>query len=236
MPSLTMEVCHCGQRYIGRGALHVHQLYIIFLVDCLLYRYGATHIPLHAAAYYCCVLSYVLFSNVRPSPYFGWQQLQRRGGLTGVCIAAVSQPGVHWMKQLSFGWIQIVSHRAEVCVEPWLAVVEQVRQMITKSAQSWVIYSKLQVTREWMTVNSHILLKLYPAAYRCKLHVIPTVPWFAASRSDDVCLFVCLQGYLQVNDSWYLMFDGYKKEILRRKSCLVMFVSTHSRDLTCNRG
>jgi len=136
MPSLTMEVCHCGQRYIGRGALHVHQLYIIFLVDCLLYRYGATHIPLHAAAYYCCVLSYVLFSNVCPGHYCWWQQLQRCGGLTAVCIAALSQPGAHWLKHLSFGLIRIVSHRAEVFVERWLAVVEKVRKMITKGGKS----------------------------------------------------------------------------------------------------
>jgi len=52
-----------------------------------------------------------------------------------------------------------------------------------------------------MTVNLHVLLKIHPAAYRCKLEVIPTVPQFAVSRSDDVCLFVCLQGYLEVNDS-----------------------------------
>jgi len=48
------------------------------------------------------------------------------------------------------------------------------------------------------------------------------------------CLCVCLQGYLEVNDSWYLVFDRYIKEILRRNGRLVMFVSTHSRDLTWN--
>jgi hypothetical protein len=52
-----------------------------------------------------------------------------------------------------------------------------------------------------MTVNLQVLLKIHPAAYRCKLEVIPTVPRFAVSRSDDVCLFVCLQGYIEVNDS-----------------------------------
>ena len=52
-----------------------------------------------------------------------------------------------------------------------------------------------------MTVNLHILLKIHPAAYRCKLEVIATVPRFAVSRSDDGCLFVCLQGYIEVNDS-----------------------------------
>jgi len=52
-----------------------------------------------------------------------------------------------------------------------------------------------------MTVNLHILLKIHPAAYRCKLEVIPTVLQFAVSRSDDVCLFVCWQGYIEVNDN-----------------------------------
>jgi len=52
-----------------------------------------------------------------------------------------------------------------------------------------------------MTINLHVLLKIHPAAYRCKLGVIPMVPRFTVSRSDDVCLFVCLQGYIEVNDS-----------------------------------
>jgi len=52
-----------------------------------------------------------------------------------------------------------------------------------------------------MTVNLHILFKIHPAVYHWKLEVIPMVPRFAVSRSDDVCLFVCLQGYIEVNDS-----------------------------------
>jgi len=52
-----------------------------------------------------------------------------------------------------------------------------------------------------MTVNLHVLLKVHPAEYRYKLEVIPKVPRFAISRSDDVCLFVCVQGYIEVHDS-----------------------------------
>jgi hypothetical protein len=52
-----------------------------------------------------------------------------------------------------------------------------------------------------MTVNLHILLKIHSAAYRCELEVIPTVRRFAVSPSDDVCLLVCLQEYMKVNDS-----------------------------------
>ena len=52
-----------------------------------------------------------------------------------------------------------------------------------------------------MTVNLHILLKINPAAYHCKLQVIPMVPRFAVSQSDDVCLCVGLQGFIEVNNS-----------------------------------
>jgi hypothetical protein len=40
------------------------------------------------------------------------------------------------MKRLPFASIRIESHRAEVFVEPSLAVVEKVRKMITKSGKS----------------------------------------------------------------------------------------------------
>ena len=73
---------------------------------------------------------------MRPGPYFWWLQFQHRGGLTGVWVAAVPQPAAHWMKRLPSGLIRIVSHRAEVFVEPPLAVVEMVRKMITKSGKS----------------------------------------------------------------------------------------------------
>jgi len=58
------------------------------------------------------------FLNVRPAPYFRWLQLQRYGGLTGVCVAVLSEPGAHWMKRLLFGSISIELHRAGVFVEP----------------------------------------------------------------------------------------------------------------------
>jgi len=52
-----------------------------------------------------------------------------------------------------------------------------------------------------MTVNLHVLLKIHPAVHRYKLEVIATVPRFAVSRSDDVCLCFSVQGYIEVNDS-----------------------------------
>jgi len=52
-----------------------------------------------------------------------------------------------------------------------------------------------------MTVNLHVLLKIHPALQRYKLEVTPTLPRFEVSRSDNVCLFVRVQGYIEVNDS-----------------------------------
>lgn len=59
-----------------------------------------------------------------------------------------------------------------------------------QSGKSWAIYRKLQVRMEWMTVNLHSLLRLYPAAFSCELQVIPSVPRFALSWSDAVCVLV----------------------------------------------
>jgi hypothetical protein len=63
----------------------------------------------------------------------------------------------------------------------------------------------------------------------------------ADSNGSAICiksvrwwLLVCLQGYIVVNNSWYLVFDRYKKQILQRKGRLVMFVSTYSQDLKWN--
>jgi hypothetical protein len=70
------------------------------------------------------------------------------GGLTGEYLAAVTQPGAHSMKHPSFILIPIESHRAGVIVEPWLAVMQNVRKMITKRGKSCGRYSKLQVTME----------------------------------------------------------------------------------------
>jgi hypothetical protein len=73
---------------------------------------------------------------VIPGRYFPSLQLQPCSGLTGVCVAVVSQPGVLWMKRLPFGSIRIKSHWAKVFVEPILAIVEKVRKMIMKSGKS----------------------------------------------------------------------------------------------------
>ena len=65
-----------------------------------------------------------IFLNVRPGSCFRWLQLQRRGGLTGVCVAAESRQEAHCVKRLSFGSIQLQSHLEEVFQDPWLVVVE----------------------------------------------------------------------------------------------------------------
>jgi len=63
------------------------------------------------------------------------------------------------------------------------------RKIITKrNGKSWGIYRYLQVQMKWVTANFHLLFKLNPAAYSCKLQGIPRVPQFAVSRSDVVHL------------------------------------------------
>jgi len=124
-PWLIIKVSHCRQRQIGNGALYAHQLNIIWLVNHRLPRYGVTHIGSHAAGYSCSVRFHLPLLNLCPGSDFRWLQLQRRGGLTGVCVAAVSQLMEHCTKRLSFRSIPIQSHLVQVLVEPWLAVVER---------------------------------------------------------------------------------------------------------------
>ena len=107
--------CLLTARYIDMGLLTSHRVLLSDIAG-----YSIT---------YC-------FFNVCSGSYSLWLQLQRRGGLPGVCVGAVSQPGAHWMKCPSFGSIRIQSHQAEVCVELSLAVVEKVRKMITKCGKS----------------------------------------------------------------------------------------------------
>jgi len=104
-----------------------------------------------------------------------------------------------------------------------------VRKMITKRSGKCIVSYKSK-WNEWQptcTFNSSWVL-LHIGALRiaagdsngCAISV---------SRSD---VFFCLQGYIVMNNGWYLMFDRYKKDILRRKGRLVMLVSRHCRDLT----
>ena len=154
-----MEVCHCGQRLIDHRSLCVHLLSSKLFVDHLPYRDGATCIGFPAAAYYFSFWFYLLWLKSHLGSYLTLLELQCRSELTGVCVTTVSQPGVDAQKCRWFGLIVIESPRAKVIVQPRLAGVEKVREMITKSG-----YSKLQLTRAWTTFNLHVLLKKYPAA------------------------------------------------------------------------
>jgi len=116
---------HYGQQSIGHAALYVPQLWVILFVALHLHRDGLTHIRMHAASYSCCVRFYLPCSNSRPGSYSRWLQLQHRGGLTGVCGAAVSHRVAHWLECLSFSSIRLQSHLVEVFLEPWLDVVER---------------------------------------------------------------------------------------------------------------
>jgi hypothetical protein len=63
-----------------------------------------------------------LFLNVRPGSYCWWLQLQHRGGLTGVCVAAVARQVAHCVKRMMFSSIRLESHLEDVFQEPWLVV------------------------------------------------------------------------------------------------------------------
>lgn len=52
------------------------------------------------------------------------------------------------------------------------------------------------------------------------------------SMSVGCCLCVWFQARIDLSDSWDLTFDMYKNEIRQRNGHLVIFVSTHHRDLT----
>jgi len=74
--------------------------------------------------------------------YLQWLHLPRCGGPTGVCVAPMAQWVVQWMTCLSFGSICILSHLAEIFVEPWLTGMQKGKKMITeRSGKSWGIYS-----------------------------------------------------------------------------------------------
>jgi len=108
-----------------------------------------------------------------------------------------------------------------------------VRKMITKrSGKCWRLYRELQVKMEWVTVNLHLQFKLSPAGYSCTTDSCRGFQLSGDLQYVGRMFFVHLQGYIEMNQSWYLMFDRYKKDILRRKRHLVMFVSRHRRDLT----
>jgi len=103
---------------------------------------------------------------VHPGSYVRWLQLQCRGGLTGVCIAAESHQVAHWLKHLSLGSIRLQSHMVQVCLGTWLAVVEWwgrwSRKEVGSPEHSIVSYkSKWNEWQPTCTINSSwILLRI----------------------------------------------------------------------------
>jgi len=148
--------------------LYIPQLFVILFVDRRLDWYRLTHIRLHAASYTYCFQLYILFSNVRPVPYFCWLQLQCRGGLTGVFHSAVSHWVAHWSKRLLFGLTRLQSRLVEVFLEQWLAVVERGRRWSRKevgSPEDYIVSfkSKWNVWQPTWTFNSNWILLHIPA-------------------------------------------------------------------------
>ena len=113
MPSSTLEVSHYRHLEINHIALYIYPLYFIRPVSSCVTWHGLTDIQLHVS-YSCCYLSYGPIVYVCHGSYFQWLLCQRCGGRTGVCIAAVSNRVLHWMKRCLVGSIPICSHLAEV--------------------------------------------------------------------------------------------------------------------------
>ena len=83
-----------------------------------------------------------------------------------------------------------------------------------------------------MTVNSQLQLSLNPAVYSCTAYSCRVFQQSHNLEYVAPMIFVCSQGYMVMNDSWYLIFDRYKQEILWRKGHLVIFASRPRRDHT----
>jgi len=140
MPWPTMEVSCYGQLSIAHIAVYLSKLHVTRLVDSCPPWDRYTHILSHAASYSWCCLFHRQCSNVCPGSYSRWLHWQRHGGVTSVCIVAVSQRLLHLMKSLSVGSIWIHFHPAEVFVQPWFAGLDNERKMIMKrSGKSWGI-------------------------------------------------------------------------------------------------
>lgn len=58
-----------------------------------------------------------------PRSYFWWLLWPHCGGLTGVCIVAVSQGVAHLVKRMSLGSILIGVHLGEAFVQSWFPLV-----------------------------------------------------------------------------------------------------------------
>jgi len=146
---LNIEAFHYGQQYMAHVAPNVHQLYIILIVKGRPAHYRFTHILLNVASWCCYFRFYGLSLNAHARSYFQLVYWQHSSGLTGHCVAALSKQVAQWMKLRSVGSFRIHSYLAQEFLQPWLAVVQNVRKMITKrSGTSWGIDSKLQVKME----------------------------------------------------------------------------------------
>jgi len=115
-PSPTMGIFCYRQRYLGHVAPSVYPLIIMWSIDGRLPCYGHIHIRVHAASCLCCFRLKRCFVNVRPGSCFRWLHRQLWGGLTAVCIVAVSLEVTHFKKRPSFRSIRIYCHLSELCV------------------------------------------------------------------------------------------------------------------------
>jgi len=153
---------------------------------------SSTQIWIDSHPIVCCFLFLLLpvlrtFLNVCSESYFRWLQLRHCGGLTGVCVAAVTRQVAPCVKRLSFGSIRLQSHLEEVFREPWLAVVEMWGRWSRKevgSAEDYIVSYKSK-WNEWQpTCTFHSSWILLCIAAGDSNGRASSVSW-----SNVVCLF-----------------------------------------------
>ena len=138
--------------------------------------------------------------------YFLWLHWLGCSRLPGQCDAVMCQRVAKCLKCQITDSIQTCSLLVVVFMASTLTCVEFDHIMITNSSgKAWGIFCVVQDKIEWVSANVHILLKMNPALYSCKLQVFPTVVQFAVSWSDVVSLFTWIN-----SGEWQLKFLVWK--------------------------
>jgi hypothetical protein len=166
-----MGVPHDWLWLIEYVALSVYPLYAIWFIDSHSPWNGYPHLQLRDTCYSCWFWSYKELWNVHPRKYLWWQNRQRRGRLTGVCINTVlasdKLDGLHIegldSHHLSPGWAFCITlmfssglgeeddneNKWEVLRNIWMASSQNgiSNNQFTHSTQAELCCGWLQVTR-----------------------------------------------------------------------------------------
>jgi len=215
--------------YLSQSSLHMPAVH--YMICCR----PSTFVWIHIYFMGCCffiLLHSDWYTTVNVSTWlmFRWLHWQHRGGQTGVYIVALSQCVILYMKCQSFDLSHIHSHCTVVFVQPWFAVIDKGRKMITKrSWKWWRIYSQPWVKMQWVTANFDHLLKMYEAVYTPEVQGFPTFRGFPVG--------LCEGDFVFTGTNWGKQqprIDRYTQSIVRWKEWLVWVVWRHPQGVTWN--